>query len=60
MSGPNRLLAYILVELTFALPSAPQWAVVARIHHRSSSYGLFEEDLQGASNAAGFGIKYRF
>jgi hypothetical protein len=56
----NKWLVYILVELSLYLPQHPQWAVVARIHHRSAAYGTFEEDLEGASNAAGVGIKYRF
>ncbi len=56
----NRLLGYILVELTAALPRAPQWEFVARIHHRSAANGTFENDLRGASNGLGFGLKYRF
>ncbi len=56
----NRLLVYILVELAVALPRAPRWEIVARIHHRSAAYGIFENDLQGASNGLGFGLKYRF
>ncbi len=56
----NRLLVYILVELTAAIPRAPQWEFVARIHHRSAAYGTFEQDLRGASNGLGFGLKYRF
>lgn len=56
----NKLLAYILVELAFSPPKYPQWAGVMRIHHRSSAYGTFEDDIQGASNSLGFGIKYRF
>ena len=56
----NRLLAYILVELAFSLPEYPEWALVIRIHHRSSAYGTFEGDIEGASNALGVGIKYRF
>lgn len=56
----NRLLAYILVELAMSPPRYPQWAGVLRIHHRSSAYGTFEEDIQGASNSLGFGVKYRF
>jgi hypothetical protein len=56
----NRLLAYILVELAFSLPKYPQWATVVRIHHRSSAYGTFEEDIEGASNSLGVGLKYRF
>lgn len=53
-------MAYILVELAFGLPSMPQWEVVARIHHRSAAYGLFNSGQKGASNAFGFGLKYRF
>jgi len=56
----NRLLTYILVELTLSPPRYPQWAAVMRIHHRSSAYGTFEEDIEGASNSLGFGIKYSF
>jgi len=56
----NKWLVYIMVELTFSLPEIPQWALVARVHHRSAAYGTFEDDLEGASNSAGFGLKYRF
>ena len=56
----NKLLAYILVELAFTPPKYPRWAGVVRIHHRSSAYGTFEDDIEGASNSLGFGIKYRF
>lgn len=56
----NKWLVYIMVELTFSLPEIPQWALVARVHHRSAAYGTFEDDLEGASNSAGLGLKYRF
>jgi hypothetical protein len=56
----NKLLAYILVELALTPPKYPRWAAVIRIHHRSSAYGTFEDDIEGASNSLGFGIKYRF
>jgi len=56
----NRLLAYIMVELTLFIPAIPQWQLVTRIHHRSSAYGTFESDIQGASNSFGLGVKYRF
>ena len=56
----NRLLAYIMVELTASLPKIPRWLAFARIHHRSSAYGTFENDIEGASNSFGFGIRYRF
>ena len=56
----NKWMTYILVELAFSLPRYPRWAAVMRIHHRSTAYGTFEENMEGASNALGFGIKYRF
>lgn len=49
-----------MVELTAFLPRNPQWALVARVHHRSAAYGTFQDDLEGASNSAGLGIKFRF
>ena len=56
----NRLLAYVMIELTAALPKIPQWQLIGRIHHRSSAYGTFENDIEGASNSIGIGIRYRF
>jgi hypothetical protein len=56
----NRLMAYIMLELAFSLPSTPQWALVTRIHHRSSMYGTFEDEIEGAYNSFGLGIKYRW
>lgn len=56
----NKWLVYIMVELSLFMPSMPQWALVARVHHRSAAYGTFQDDLEGASNSAGLGIKYRF
>jgi len=56
----NKWLVYIMVELSLYMPSLPEWALVARIHHRSAAYGVFEDDLEGASNSLGLGLKYRF
>ena len=56
----NRMLVYLLVELAFSIPKHPQWALVTRIHHRSSAYGTFEDDIEGASNSLGIGLQYRF
>lgn len=56
----EQLLAYILVELAFGLPSVPSWALVTRVHHRSGAWGTFGSGIQGASNALGVGLKYRF
>jgi hypothetical protein len=56
----NKWLVYIMVELSVFMPSLPEWALVARVHHRSAAYGTFQDDLEGASNSAGLGIKFRF
>jgi hypothetical protein len=53
------LLNYLMLELTFALPKTPRWDLVLRLHHRSGIFGLFD-GIEGASNALGIGLKYRF
>lgn len=58
-SNTSRFLAYLLLELAFSLPDFHQWSLIARIHHRSGMGGLFN-DVHGASNAWGLGIKYAF
>ncbi len=55
----NQLLGYLLLELTFALPSTPQWNLIGRIHHRSGAGGTFN-DVNGASNSVALGVKYLF
>ena len=55
----NQLLSYLLFEAAFGLPDVPQWEVVARIHHRSGAFGLFN-GVTGASNAWGVGMRYNF
>lgn len=56
----QQLLGYLMFELALALPRLPQWAIIARVHHRSGAYGLFGNDIRGASNALAFGLQYRF
>jgi hypothetical protein len=55
----SQFLNYLMFELAFALPDVPQWDLVVRIHHRSGIFGLIN-DVEGASNAIGFGIRYNF
>jgi hypothetical protein len=55
----SHFLNYLMLELTFALPKAPQWNLVVRLHHRSGIFGTFD-GVEGASNALGVGLKYRF
>jgi hypothetical protein len=55
----SQFLNCMIYELAFAFPHAPRWSVVWRVHHRSGIFGLFS-DIEGASNAMGLGLKYRF
>lgn len=57
--GSNRLLNYLLVELDFAPPTAPQWGLVFRLHHRSGVFGIYN-GVNGGSNFVGGGLRYRF
>ena len=53
----SQWLNYLLFEFTFALPTHPELALVARLHHRS---GFYRALAPNSINAVGFGIKYRF
>ena len=53
----NELLFYMLVELTFNIPKAPQWNLVVRLHHRSGAAGALGEV---GSNFLCAGFKYYF
>jgi len=57
--GATRLLNYIMLEMTAAPPQARDWAIVARVHHRSGVYGLFN-DVEGGSNVVAIGLKFRY
>ena len=53
----SELLFYMLVEMTFNIPKAPQWNLVLRLHHRSGAAGILGEV---GSNYLCAGIKYYF
>lgn len=57
--SPQKVLNYLMMEATFALPNHPHWELVWRIHHRSGVYGLYRAENTG-STAIGLGIRYRF
>lgn len=58
MDGDSaRFLLYWTAELEIGLPDSP-WSGIARLHHRSSGYGVFAD--AGGSNALAFGIRRRF
>ena len=54
-----RTLNYVMAEATFAHPCYPQWALVARYHHRSGMFGVFH-GVHDASTAFAAGLKYWF
>jgi len=58
-SNNKRLLNYLMLEATLALPTLPQWQTVLRIHHRSGAFGLYRAGNSG-SNEVGLGIRYLF
>lgn len=55
----STLLNYLMFEMAFSLPDYRQWQLVARIHHRSSVFGLLADSNSG-SNTLGVGIRYEF
>lgn len=55
----RRLLNYMVLEATFALPKYPLLQLVARVHHRSGVYGLYHAGNTG-SNDIGLAIRYLF
>jgi hypothetical protein len=54
-----KTLNYVMAELTFSLPSEPQWAFVLRYHHRSGMFGVFH-GVHDASTVLAAGLKYWF
>ncbi|MEE8286091.1 MAG: hypothetical protein V3R72_05305 [Gammaproteobacteria bacterium] len=55
----NRLLHYIAVEATFALPKYKDWQLVYRLHHRSGVFGLMQAENAG-NTAIQIGIRHYF
>ncbi|MBY0500384.1 MAG: hypothetical protein K2P93_00065 [Alphaproteobacteria bacterium] len=53
------VLNYVMAELTLSLPDYPQWALVARYHHRSGVFGKIH-GVEDASTAFAGGLKYWF
>lgn len=58
-SNASQVLNMVMAELTLALPQYPKWAFVARYHHRSGMFGVFD-GVHDASTAFAAGFKYRF
>ncbi|OUS27155.1 hypothetical protein A9Q98_09935 [Thalassotalea sp. 42_200_T64] len=58
-SGAAKVPNYFLLEITFQLPTQNDWALVARIHHRSGLDRLIN-NVGGGSNHISLGIKWYF
>lgn len=58
-SGEGRLIAGVMVELTFAPPDS-NWAGLIRYQHRSSSFGVFSDGQQDEGTGPMVGLRYQF
>jgi hypothetical protein len=57
VGGTSRLLNYLMLEMTLAVPSLPYLQLVGRIHHRSGMFGVFGNAQESGSNTLGLGIR---
>ncbi len=57
VGGTSRLMNYLMLEMTLAVPSLPYVQLVGRIHHRSGMFGVFGDAQESGSNAVGLGIR---
>lgn len=57
VGGTSRLLNYLMLEMTLAVPSLPYLQLVGRIHHRSGMFGVFGDAQESGSNTVGLGIR---
>lgn len=55
----SRILSQLNLQTTFALPSYPEIALVARLQHRSGMFGAFN-GVTDASNFLTLGLRYEF
>jgi hypothetical protein len=56
----SRLLNYLMLEATFAMPSQPQLQLVVRLHHRCTAWGTYSKNANAGSTNAGLGLRYYF
>lgn len=59
-NNTSKLLNYLILEATFALPSYPQLQLVARMHHSCTAWGTFPKNASAGSTNIGLGIRYYF
>lgn len=56
----SKLLNYLMLEATFALPSKPQLQLVLRMHHTCTAWGTFPKNANAGSTNIGLGVRYYF
>ncbi|EKE01177.1 MAG: hypothetical protein ACD_21C00199G0003 [uncultured bacterium] len=56
----SRLLNYLMLEATFAIPSKPQLQLVLRMHHNCTAWGTFPKKANAGSTNVGLGVRYYF
>lgn len=56
----SKLLNYLMLEATFAIPSNPQLQMVFRMHHTCTAWGTFPKKANAGSTNIGIGIRYYF
>lgn len=56
----GRFINYMLIEVTFALPSHPEVELAFRIHHGCTAWGTFPGNSNAGSTNVGIGLRYYF
>jgi hypothetical protein len=54
----SRLINYMLVELTFALPAHPEFEFAFCLHHSCTAWGTFPGNANAGSTNVGIGLRY--
>ncbi|MDR1057507.1 MAG: hypothetical protein LBL17_02940 [Coxiellaceae bacterium] len=54
------LLNYMVLEITFALPSHPEFELALRLHHRCTAWGIYPKNRSAGSTNVGIGVRYYF
>lgn len=54
----SKLLNYLMLEITGAIPSQPQWQLVFRLHHTCTAWGTFPKNANAGSTNVGVGIRF--
>jgi len=56
----SKLINYLLLEVTFALPAHPEFELSLRMHHSCTAWGTFPKNPNAGSTNVGIGFRYYF